>query len=85
MKMRPLEAVEVAPGEPTVFKPGGLHIMLMGLRQPLKEGETFPLVLTFQRAGRIEVEAMVLKATSMGYDAHMEHRKKHHQEAPPKN
>jgi copper(I)-binding protein len=85
MKMRPLEAVEVAPGEPTVLKPGGLHIMLMGLRQPLREGETFPLVLTFQRAGTIEVEVMVLKATSMGYDPHVEHHKQHHGDAPKTN
>jgi copper(I)-binding protein len=80
MKMRPLEAVEVAPGAPAVFKPGGLHVMLMGLRRPLKEGETFPLVLTFQKAGEIEIQIKVLAATSMGYDPHMEHHEGHHQE-----
>lgn len=85
MKMRPLEAVEVAPGEPTVFKPGGLHIMLMGLRRPLKEGETFPLTLTFRNAGPLEVEVPVLGATSMGHGDHMEHHQMHQQEAPTTN
>ena len=85
MRMRALEAVEVAPGEPTVLEPGGLHVMLMGLRQPLTEGETFPLMLTFQRAGTIEVEVRVLKATSMGYAPHMEHHMEHHGDAPKTN
>jgi copper(I)-binding protein len=85
MKMRPLETVEVAPGEPTVLKPGGLHIMLMGLRRPLREGETFPLALTFRRAGTIEVEVEVLKATSMGHKALMEHPRPHHADAPKTN
>lgn len=56
MKMRPVEAVEIGPGETAVLEPGGLHVMLMGLAAPLKRGESFPLVLTFERAGRIEVE-----------------------------
>ena len=85
MKMRPLEAVEVAPGEPTVFKPGGLHIMLTGLRHPLKEGETFPLTLTFRNAGSLEVDVRVLGPTSMGHDEHMEHHKMHQHEAPTTN
>ena len=85
MRMRPLEAVEVAPGEPTVLAPGGLHVMLMGLRRPLREGETFPLMLTFQGAGTIEVEVMVLKATSMGPDPHMELHEMHHGEPPKTN
>jgi len=65
MKMRPVEAVEVQPGEPVIFQPGGLHIMLMGLKAPLKEGETFPLTLRFEKSGSIEVEVTVEKATTM--------------------
>ena len=60
MKMRPVKAVEVSPGEPTVLRPGGLHIMLMGLRAPLVEGQTFTLTLTFEKAGPMEVEVPVL-------------------------
>jgi len=65
MKMRPVEAIEVAPGEPTVLKPGGLHVMLMGLKAPLVEGESFHLTLVFEKAGRIEVEVAIQKATDM--------------------
>ncbi len=55
-KMRPVAAVEVAPGEPTVLQPGGLHVMLMGVKQPLVEGETMKLSLTFEQAGSVDLE-----------------------------
>lgn len=58
-RMRPIEAVEVTPGSPTIAQPGGLHLMLIGLKQPLAEEETFPLTLTFEKAGRIEIEVYV--------------------------
>lgn len=66
MKMRQVEAVEVAPGEPVILKPGGLHVMFMGLKAPLVEGARFPLTLVFERAGRIETEVLVLQPTAMG-------------------
>ena len=70
MRMRSVKAVEVSPGEPTVMKPGGLHVMLMGLKSPLKEGASFPLTLTFEKAGVIEVRVKVMKVGSMGHDKH---------------
>ena len=73
MKMRPVKAVEVNPGEPTVFMPGGLHIMLMGLKAPLVEGNTFPLTLTFERSGMVEVQVRVL---GVGTKRHPEHHGK---------
>jgi copper(I)-binding protein len=79
-KMRPLEAVEVNPGEPTVLQPGGIHIMLMGLEAPLVEGQTFPLTLNFEKAGTIEVEVKIEAATEGGDDHgedHGEHEGKH--------
>lgn len=60
MKMRRVEAVEINPGEPTVLRPGGLHVMLMGLRAPLVKGQKFALTLTFEKAGAIEVDVPVL-------------------------
>lgn len=66
MKMRPVAAIEVVPGKPTVLKPGGLHLMLMGLVAPLREGAAFPLTLTFERAGSVTIEVPVMKAGSMG-------------------
>jgi len=74
MKMRPVEALEIAPGEPAVLQPGGLHIMLMGLTTPLVEGDSFPLTLTFEKAGSIEVEVKVEGATEMGPGKGMEHQ-----------
>jgi copper(I)-binding protein len=62
MKMRSVAAVPVSPGTPVVFGPGGLHIMLMGLKQPLREGERFPLTLSFAKAGPVTVTATVQKA-----------------------
>ena len=76
MKMRPVEAIEVHPGTPTVLKPGGLHVMLMGLAAPLKKGQRVPLTLTFEKAGSIEVEAMVQGVASMqpGHDEGGHHK-----------
>lgn len=59
MRMMPVEAIEVAPGAPTVLEPGGLHVMLMGLHGPLTEGETFPLTLVFEAAGEVTVDVTV--------------------------
>ncbi len=57
MRMRPVPALVLPPGAPTVLKPGGLHVMLMGLKAPLRQGQTFPPALTFEGAGRLEVSA----------------------------
>ena len=65
MRMRPVVAMEVAPGEPTVLRPGGLHVMLIGLTRPLIEGETFPLTLEFEVAGTIEVDVQVEAAGTL--------------------
>ena len=65
IKMRPVDAIEIAPGEPSVLQPGGLHIMLIGLKQPLKRGETVPVILTFEQAGEVEVMSHVQSAGAM--------------------
>lgn len=75
MKMRPLDRPTVAPGQTLEFKPGGAHIMLLGLKHPLKEGESFPLVLTFEKAGDVSVEVKVERAgaarmTTMDHSGH---------------
>ena len=59
-RMRPVSAVEVAPGAPTVLQPGGLHIMVTGLREKLAEGATLPLTVTFEKAGSAELEVPIL-------------------------
>jgi len=55
MSMRRVHDVEVVSQRPTVFEPGGLHIMLIGLREHLPQGATFPLTLTFEKAGSVTV------------------------------
>jgi hypothetical protein len=58
-RMRPVAGIEIAPGAPTVLAPGGLHIMLVGLRDRLVEGDTLSLSLTFEHAGSIELEVPI--------------------------
>ena len=73
MKMRAVEAFEVAPGAPTILQPGGNHIMLIGLHRGLSEGETFPVTLTFRDAGQIELEVTVGPAGARGHGGHKGH------------
>ncbi|MFO1420326.1 MAG: copper chaperone PCu(A)C [Candidatus Competibacteraceae bacterium] len=76
MKMRPIKAIEVNPGEPAVLKPGGLHIMLIGLKKPLVADQTFPLRLRFEKAGEIPVEVKVRKM-GPGEGVEQSHHKDH--------
>jgi periplasmic copper chaperone A len=59
MKMRAAQALGIGAGGKLELKPGGYHLMLVDLKQPLKAGDTFPLTLTFERAGTIEVSVEV--------------------------
>ena len=59
MKMRPVEAIEVPAGGEVRLEPGGPHIMLMGVHEPLMAGEHFPLTLSFERAGDVTVTVPV--------------------------
>jgi copper(I)-binding protein len=54
--------VALPAGATVAFKPGGLHVMLMGLKTPLKEGDRFPLTLHFAQAGKITIEITVAAA-----------------------
>lgn len=66
MRMRRIDGVEVEPGTPVVFQPGGLHIMLIGLKAPLVAGQTIPLVLVYETAGEVKVTAEVLPTGAAG-------------------
>ena len=59
MRMRKVDGIEVAPGSPTVLKPGGLHVMFLGLKKPLTLGETVAVTLTFEKAGKVDVRVPV--------------------------
>ena len=66
MKMRPISGVDIPAGQAVSLKPGGEHIMLMGLNQPLREGQSFPLTLDFEKAGPRVVTVTVEKAGAKG-------------------
>jgi copper(I)-binding protein len=55
MRMSPAGPIEIPPGQSVTLKPGGLHVMMMKLRSPLRKGQTTELELTFERAGKIKV------------------------------
>lgn len=60
MTMRPLEnGIEIPAGAKVELKPGGLHLMFMGLKEPLKQGEKVKGTLTFEKAGKVDVEFAV--------------------------
>jgi copper(I)-binding protein len=51
MRMRPLEGLDVPKDGTVELKPGGTHVMLMGLKQPLQSGATLELDLKFEKSG----------------------------------
>jgi len=61
-RMREVSVLHVAASERLEFAPGGMHIMLMGLKKPLVEGQKFNLELLFEVAGPRKVTVVVRKA-----------------------
>ncbi len=74
MKMRQLPGLDLSAGKATELKPGGYHVMLMGLKAPVTGGDTVPLTLTFEDAAKQrftqEVQAPV---RALGAGAAMKH------------
>ena len=72
MKMKAIDRLPLPAGKPVDLKPGGYHVMLFDLKQPLKEGDIVPLTLSFEdKSGKkstVEVKAAV-KSLTAG-DAH---------------
>lgn len=66
MKMLPVDGIDLAPGKPVEFKPGGLHIMLIDLKKQLKPGDTFPVTLTFAKAPPVTATVTVGAAGASG-------------------
>jgi periplasmic copper chaperone A len=84
MKMRQLkDGIPIPAGATVELKRGGLHLMFMPLKQPMKEGEMVKATLTFEKAGSVDVEFKVEAAngsamdhgTDEGHDAHKGHTK----------
>jgi len=68
MRMHPAGPVDLPPNSRLVLEPGGLHVMLMQLREPLVKDGSVTLELQFERAGTMTVEAPVFGPGSMGPD-----------------
>jgi len=70
MQMRQIDAIDLPAGQTVELKSGGLHLMLMGLKAPLKDGDRLPMTLKFEKAGSIEVTVKVEKSEAMKTDDH---------------
>ena len=64
MRMRRLDALVLPAASTVVLEPGGLHLMFVGLKAPLKAGESFPLKLRLEKAGEVEVQVKIEAAGS---------------------
>lgn len=58
MTMQQLDQVEIPAGEPVMFEPGGIHIMLLELAGPIVADDSIPVTLSFEKAGDVEVNAV---------------------------
>ena len=77
MRMRQVDAIPLPAGKALELKPGGYHLMFVGLKAPLNAGDKFPLKLKFEKAGEVEVmvnveaPGAVAKPTAASASAHM--------------
>jgi copper(I)-binding protein len=69
-RMKPVDTLAIAPNGRLELKPGGYHLMLSGLKRPLKEGERFAAALVFEKAGRV---AATFTVRGIGAEAHHHH------------
>jgi copper(I)-binding protein len=70
MRMRPVADIPVPAGQTVRLRPGGLHVMLIGLTGPLTRGASVPLTLRFERAGEVDVTLEIEAAGSTGGHTH---------------
>ena len=74
MVMRQIKEIDLPKGQTVSLKPGGLHIMFIGLKQPIKEGDRVPVTLTVRNAAgkeqQVRMEAMAMRAGGMVHHHH---------------
>ena len=70
MRMREMPTLDLAAGQRVALAPGGLHLMLTGLKAPLKVGDKLPLKLRFEKAGQIAVLLHVENKPAAAADGH---------------
>ncbi len=59
MRMRQVDGIDIGAGQTVELKPGGFHVMFVGLKAPLKAGERFPMKLKFEKAGEVTVDVTI--------------------------
>lgn len=69
-EMAPVASVPLAARSSVRFRPGGLHVMLTGISQPLSLGDRVPVTFTFERAPSVTVRALVVEPGSLVEHAH---------------
>jgi copper(I)-binding protein len=70
VRMREVDAILVPARGAVTLRPGGLHLMLIGLTRPLAAGETVPVTLRFERAGEVQATLAVQAAGARGPAEH---------------
>lgn len=73
MKMRPVAAIDVKAKGEAVLQPGGLHVMLIDLKAPMKEGDIVPITLTFDDGSSKKVDAKVVRPVAAGMPMQHKH------------
>jgi copper(I)-binding protein len=73
MKMRPVQAIDIKAKGEAALKPGGLHVMMIDLKAPMKEGDVVPITLTFDDGSSKQVDAKVVRPMVAATPA-MEHK-----------
>jgi copper(I)-binding protein len=79
MKMRAIKGLDLPAGKTVELKPGGYHVMLMDLKEQMKEGATVPVTLVIEgkdkKRSTVEIKAPVKPLTSSGNMGGMDHSK----------
>lgn len=72
MKMRPMPAIDIKAKSQAILQPGGMHVMMIDLKAPMKEGDVVPITLTFDDGSSKQVDAKVVRPMAAGMP--MEHK-----------
>ena len=67
-RMREVPVVDLEPGARIIFRPGEMHMMIVGLKQPLVEGQNFQLTLQFEKAGNVELTVPIEHIGAIRHD-----------------
>ena len=72
-KMEMLKVLELPPGQKVELKPGGIHLMLIGLNESLVGKEKVDIILSFDKAEKINIQVPVKSIKNSGHDHHHHH------------